>query len=90
MKVAVTINGFIDIPDTWSDPRFGQDFPLEVADYHYNEKLNEDDAIDDLASCLKVYKDEFDVDFSWPETNQTTNHPSKPLFDSSERPLATP
>lgn len=84
MKVAVTIKGFIDIPDTWSVPREDQNFPLDVADYHFNEKLNADDAIDALASGLKEYQDDFEVDFSWPETHRTTNHPSKPLLDSSE------
>lgn len=90
MKVAVTITGFIDIPDTWSDPRQGEDFPLDVADYHYNEKLNPDDAIDDLANRIKAYPEDFEADFSWPETHRVTHHPSKPLFDSSESPLQTP
>lgn len=66
MKVAVTIKGFIDIPDTWSDPKESEDFPLDVADYHYNDKLDAEDAIDDMADRLKAYKDDFEVYFARP------------------------
>ena len=69
MKVAVTIKGFIDIPDSWSDPEMMKNnpyFPLDVADYHYNDKLDAEDAIEDLTDQLKAYKDDFEVDFARP------------------------
>ena len=71
MKVAVTITGFIDIPDCWVDPtmmKHNPYFPLEVADYHYNEKLDEDAAIDSLCRLLKAYPDDFGAKFDFPDT----------------------
>lgn len=70
MKVAVTITGFIDIPDSWEDPTMKDNpyFPLEVADYRYNEQLDEDDAIDDLGRLLKAYPDDFGAKFDFPDT----------------------
>lgn len=71
MKVAVTITGFIDIPDSWADPTMMKDnpyYPLDVAGYKYNEMLDEDDAIDELGRLLKEYPDDFEAMFNFPDT----------------------
>lgn len=65
MKVAVKITGFIEVPDTWASK--GDDcFLLDVAGYHYNDKLEAEDAIDDLANKLKEYSHDFEAEFEWP------------------------
>lgn len=56
MKVAVTIHGCIDIPDEiWKDD------PVGVANFRYNDQLTENDTIDELASKLKQYPDDLEV-----------------------------
>lgn len=61
-KVAVIINGCIDIPDElWADPKEGEDFPLEVAEFRYNEQLTEEDAIQELAQMLMAYPEHLEV-----------------------------
>lgn len=62
MKVKVEIRGCIDIPDIWADPKHPSG-PLGIADYHYNDKLDVEDAINDLAKLLKEYPDDLHVDF---------------------------
>ena len=62
MKVAVTIRGCIDIPDEiWQPKKDGDPSPVEVADFRYNDQLTENDAIDELASKLKQYPDDLEV-----------------------------
>ena len=90
MKVAVTIHGFIDIPDVWLGTKDDAIHPLEVADFHYNDKLDVEDAINSLSTGLKKYPDDFAVDFGPCETHRVTYHSSKPILDSSERESQTP
>lgn len=52
MKLAITIKGFIDVPNEWLDPQRDADFVAEVAEYRYNEQLCEDDAIVELAEKI--------------------------------------
>lgn len=44
MKIAVTVTGYIDVPDDWDD---GQYSALDVAEYRYNEQLTVDDALNE-------------------------------------------
>ena len=90
-KVAVTIKGCIDIPtEFWEDPKEGEDFPLEVAAFRYNEQLTEKDAIVELARKLLAYPDDFEVTVSNPENcNETTTSPHNPNVISSESSSAT-
>ena len=44
MKINVTIQGAIDVPDEWEDPENGTT-AVDVADYRYNEQLTENEAI---------------------------------------------
>lgn len=61
-KVAVIINGYIDIPaERWEDPEYGENFPLEVAEFRYNDQLTEEDAIMELARKLLAYPEDFEV-----------------------------
>lgn len=61
-KVSVIITGCIDIPDElWADPEAGEDFPLEVAEFRYNEQLTEEDAIQELAKELMAYPEHLEV-----------------------------
>lgn len=63
MKVAVIIRGCIDIPDEiWQPKKDGDPSPVDVADFRYNEQLTENDAIDELASKLKQYPNDLEVD----------------------------
>ena len=57
MKIKVQITGCIDVPDSWNE----KDEELyDIADYHFDEKLNEDDAIDELARLLKRYPEDYE------------------------------
>ena len=61
-KVSVTIKGCIDIPaELWDDPEAGEDFPLEVAEFRYNEQLTEKDAIQELAEMLMEHPEDLEV-----------------------------
>ena len=61
-KVSVTITGCIDIPaELWEDPKAGGDFPIEVANFRYNDQLTEEDAIMELARKLLAYPENFEV-----------------------------
>lgn len=61
MKVAVEIHGYIDLPVVWDDlPNVS---PIEIADYHYNDCLTVEDAVEDLARRLKMNPDDFEVIF---------------------------
>ncbi len=60
MKINVTIQGAIDVPDEWEDPENGTT-AVDVADYRYNEQLTENEAIDELAQKLKAHPDELEV-----------------------------
>lgn len=61
MKIAVTITGYIDVPDEWEDTEYGA---IDVADYRYNDQLTVEDAIDELARKLKAYPEDFDAGFA--------------------------
>ena len=62
MKVAVEIRGYIDLPAVWDDvPNVSA---IEIADYHYNDSLTVEDALDDLARRLKMNPDDFEVIFT--------------------------
>lgn len=63
MKVRVTIEGCIDIPDEWQDPKKhpGEPYAEMVADFRYNDQLTVEDAIDELAEKLKAYPDDLKV-----------------------------
>ena len=55
MKINVVIHGCIDVPDNW-----GSDV-CDIAEYRYNDQLEVDDAIDELAKKLKKYPDDIEV-----------------------------
>lgn len=69
MKINVEIRGAIEIPDSWKEPLTDEDGnaigdcdevpALFTAEYRYNEQLDPDDAIEELAEKLKEYRDEF-------------------------------
>lgn len=63
MKVRVTIEGCIDIPDEWHDPSKHPSEPDAemVADYRYNDQLTVEDALRELAEKLKAYPDDLKV-----------------------------
>lgn len=47
----ITITGEIELPDCWADQKETKKnpyYPLEVADYHYNDKLTERETLEDL------------------------------------------
>ena len=48
-KVTLTLEGVIDLPEVWGEGNEA----LEVADYHYNNKLNLEDAVNLLLRELK-------------------------------------
>lgn len=49
-KVTLTIEGVIELPEVWGS---GYD-AFDIADYHYNDKLNEEDAIMDIVRLMKA------------------------------------
>ena len=55
MKVKVEIRGYINIPDIWVEPNNTLHTELDIARYHYNEKLDVEDAVNDLSKLLKEY-----------------------------------
>lgn len=61
MKVAVTIHGCIDIPDEIWGGKDGDPSSVDVANFRYNDQLTENDTIDELASKLKQYPDDLEV-----------------------------
>ena len=65
MKVRAEIRGCIEIPDSWANSANGMDImeAIDTADYHFNDKLDVDDAINLLAAWLKKYPDDFEVSF---------------------------
>ena len=63
MRVKVQIEGFVDIPDRWGRTAEGFD-PMkawEVADYRYNDQLDEEDTLIELANKLIRYREELVV-----------------------------
>ena len=48
-KVTLTLEGVIDLPEVWGEGEHA----LDVADYHYNEKNNLEDAVMELLGELK-------------------------------------
>ena len=64
MKIAVTVKGYIDVPDDWDDGQFSA---LDVAEYRYNEQLSEEDALHELAQKMAAYPDDVEVRAEWPK-----------------------
>lgn len=67
MKIAVTVTGYIDVPDDWDD---GQCLALDVAEYRYNEQLTEEDALSELARKMAAYPDDVEVRADWPKKKE--------------------
>lgn len=65
MRVKVEIEGVIDIPDVWVIPPDveledgNQQWTEDVVEFWFNEHLCAEDAIEDMASRLKKYPNEF-------------------------------
>ena len=56
MKIYVTISATfpIDVPDSWND--FNDYFKVcEVADHHFNDKLSQDEALQELGRWSTAY-----------------------------------
>ena len=49
-KVTLTIEGVVELPEVWGDGYHA----LDIADYHYNDKLDEEDAIMDIVQLMKA------------------------------------
>lgn len=76
-KVTLTLEGVIDLPEVWGEGNEA----LEVADYHYNEKNNVDDAVMELLRELKKnYPDlnEVDCDMTFTEAEEEHTPIEKP------------
>ena len=56
MKIyaSVEVTFPIEVPDCWNDNAN----VLEVADYHFNDKLSEEEALKELGDMGKVYRRE--------------------------------
>ena len=61
MKLKVILTGYIDCPDYWTN--LDNLLPEEIADFHYNDKLNLNDALRDLTEKLQHYPDDVEFDF---------------------------
>ena len=60
MKIKVQITGCIDVPDSWNEKDIYGLSVYDIADYHFDEKLREDNAIDELARLLKRYPEDYE------------------------------
>lgn len=60
MRIPVAIYGYIDVPDDWDEKdMYGNDRVGDITEYRYNEQLDKDDAINELARLLKQDSDDF-------------------------------
>lgn len=64
MKIAVTVKGYIDVPDYWDKEPYIT--ALEIAEFRYNEQLTEEDALNELARKMAAYPDDIEVSAEWP------------------------
>ncbi len=64
MKIncVVRIECPIDVPDYWNDPEYPVDV-LHTADYHYNEKLSVNEALNEIERKMTKYFNERNVEF---------------------------
>ena len=64
LKCVVTIECPIDVPDSWNEPEWPYEV-LNVARYHYNEKLDENEALKEIKQEMAKYIDERNVEFDF-------------------------
>lgn len=58
-RAKVTVTGYIDIPDTFSDD--GPEKAEEQTEFWFNEHLSAEDAINDVAARLKSYPEDLEI-----------------------------
>lgn len=70
-RCEIRIAGEVEIPDCWNDPKEiarNPYYPLEVALYHYGEKLEVEDALRELLSQM-VCGDDTDMSIQFSEVD---------------------